>query len=248
MDFSEYLANAPSEQIGPVVKLAQKIIDIGEEIVFIEKDATNPHFGYKYPSEKAIKEEFYPKIRAKKILFWIETKGDKALFGGKDALVLPGVFHFLDAESGGHIWGDFAGSGRYDDKGVYIGTTGIIKYVLTTIGGIVTGDDAEADKTVIGTDTPTNQGSTRTTRARGAAQGTVRCGRCNQNSPLSGVKKFDSQYADKKGAWDVGDKIFLCPICLKNDEKSYDSVERGIERFKQSQEGPKEGDDHAPGM
>ena len=50
-------------------------------------------------------------------------------------------------DSGESLSGTFNGSGRLgDDKGVYIATTGAIKYIFTSLFTIPTGDDAEGDK------------------------------------------------------------------------------------------------------
>ena len=220
--------------------LAQKLIAVGGEIGYIQKDATNPHHKYHYASEKAIKEAVYPKLREHGVLFHLEITGEPCIMD--KALIVPMRWTFTDAASGEIITGLWAGSGRAgDDKGLYIAVTGAIKYALTTIKGIVTGDDPEMDMPVPETKAkpPVKKPATRD-EVLGVkepqpaeeepvkdSEGMLACGVCEETFPETAVKaKFPAKFPDRGGRWDTGELLFYCPKC----EKTVDSFERARER------------------
>ncbi len=115
-----------------------------EAVSFIVKDARNEHFNFNYASEKAIKEAVYPALRKHGVVFQL-SQGIPVMFEGN--MVVPCEYHFHDKDSGECLSGTFNGEGSDNQaKGVYIATTGAIKYLMTSMFGIVTGDDPDHDK------------------------------------------------------------------------------------------------------
>lgn len=246
-------AQPPNDAQPPVVvaepSLLQKLIKIAAEIGHIGKDGHNDHFKYAYASEKAIKEAVYPKLRDYGIVFKMDAVGLPEERGG--ALITLFHYSFIDAVSGETHEGDFLGSGRLgDDKGVYISVTGAIKYIMTTMLGIVTGDDPEADRPVDQRYTPKTNAEP--APANGADVVEVYCDSCKHMYPVSQVppgSRFEASWPDKKsGRWEKGDKVFYCPKCPKGSKtilKLDTAIEDAHERRAIEQEPPADGGPYA---
>lgn len=205
-----------------VLALTQKLLKIGGEIEYIQKDSVNEFQKYRYASERAIKEAIYPKLRENKILFWMEGHADKAHhFKGEkgDTIVIGFTFHFVDTETGAALVGEAVGSGRGgDDKGAYIAWTGALKYTLTTMLGIVTGDDAEADHPVAGTSSQTGGGSSSGVQASAPLPDlndseVLTCPDCGESVTFGSIKPMPAKYGDKKGRWTPGRWVYICAGC-----------------------------------
>lgn len=205
-----------------VLALTQKLLKIGGEIEYIQKDAFNEFKKFKYASEKAIKEAVYPKLRENKILFWMEGHAEKAqhFVGSQNETVILGfTFHFVDTETGAALAGEAVGSGRGgDDKGAYIAWTGALKYVLTTMLGIVTGDDAEADHPVAGTSSQTGGRSPSGVQASAPLpelkdSEILTCPDCGESVTFGSITPIVGKYADKKNRWSPGKWVYVCAGC-----------------------------------
>jgi hypothetical protein len=127
------------------------LLELHRAINRIEKDKHNQQGGYKYASEAAIKETFHPlftelglvliPLRQEFIHFQLPT-GDKKSF----ITTLKCTFALRDLESGEElVMEQMASGGDTLDKGTFKAVTGAIKYVLTTLFLIPTGDDPEKD-------------------------------------------------------------------------------------------------------
>lgn len=132
------------------LKILSKLGLIMSECDYIQKDARNKHGGYNYASERAIKEMVGGSLRRHGVLFQISTANSRVLTGtGTDKInnmiVVDATYTFWDIESGESITGTFEGYGQFrDDKGGYAAVTGLIKYILTSVLLIATGDDPES--------------------------------------------------------------------------------------------------------
>jgi len=127
-------------------KILKKIHAVMEDVSYIQKDAKNAHHGYSYASELAIKKALGEAFRKHKVVFQLETLGATVDPVSK-ATVLQTKYSFYDVESGEQLSGDFVSFGpSRDDKGGWAATTNAIKYILTSMFLIPTGDDAENDK------------------------------------------------------------------------------------------------------
>jgi hypothetical protein len=132
--------------------LNSKLWEILTEIERLPKDKANTQgSGYKYLSESALKERFHP-LFAQHGLLLVPTRTSELTTmppsGGKSSYITTFVqaFSILDLESGESLEMEIPASGGDSlDKGVWKGMTGAIKYVLTTLFLIPTGDDPEAD-------------------------------------------------------------------------------------------------------
>lgn len=204
------------------IELAKKLLEIGEEIQFIQKDAVNEFQKYTYASEETIKRHVYPKLKEKGILFWMEGHADKTQhFAGSknDTIVCGFTFHFLDTETGAALAGEAIGSGRGgDDKGAYIAWTGALKYVLTTILGIITGDDAEKDTPVTGARSPKGGGSGSGAQASAPLpelkdSEVLLCPDCGESVTFGSITPIVGKYADKKNRWSPGKWVYVCDGC-----------------------------------
>lgn len=131
--------------------LHAKLWEILKDIDRIEKDRHNPSGNYRYASEAAIKERFHPLFAQNGLVLVPTRTSDLTTIppsGDKKSYITTFVqgFQILDLESGQSIEMEIPASGADSlDKGVWKGLTGAIKYVLTTLFLIPTGDDPEAD-------------------------------------------------------------------------------------------------------
>ena len=136
-------------------QILKKIALVMKDVSYIQKDATNTFQRYSYASEKVIKEAFGKAFREHRIVFQL-SQGTPHIIEGANTdksgkttttsvVIVPHTYTFYDVDSGESITGTFNGSGQTrDDKGVYAATTGAIKYILTSMFLIVTGDDPES--------------------------------------------------------------------------------------------------------
>ena len=134
-------------------KILKKIHDVMQDVKYIKKDAENKFYNYSYASELAIKTSLGVSFREHGIVFQLETLDQEIVEMGKDKQGVPIVmtvvkcrYTFYDVDSAECISGEFVSSGpARDDKGLWAATTNAIKYILTSMFLIPTGDDAESD-------------------------------------------------------------------------------------------------------
>jgi hypothetical protein len=132
--------------------LHAKLWAILTDIERLPKDKANTQgSGYKYLSESALKERFHP-LFVKHGILLVPTRSTEPVTtppsGTKSSYITTFTqsFAILDLESGERLEMEIAAQGGDSlDKGVWKGITGAIKYVLTTLFLIPTGDDPEAD-------------------------------------------------------------------------------------------------------
>ena len=134
------------------IKLLGKLNAIMAEAGYIKKDKKNLHFGYMYASEQAIKEKLHPLFVSHGVLlFPLAVTQVRTLVGeGKERECFSDVsvkFRVYDCDSGEYIDGEGCGTGsdKPGDKAPYKAWTGALKYILTTLFLIPTGDDPESD-------------------------------------------------------------------------------------------------------
>lgn len=142
------------------LKLYAKLRSILSTIERIEKDKKNEQGGYKYASEKAIKEVFHPLFMEhglilvpvhQELLNFTPPSGDKKSY----ITTVLCRFKIIDLESGAELMLEqIASGGDTLDKGTFKAVTGAIKYVLTTLFLIPTGDDPENDESKKGRQQP----------------------------------------------------------------------------------------------
>ena len=134
-------------------KILKKIHDVMQDVKYIQKDAKNKFHNYSYASELAIKTAMGISFREHGIVFQLETLDQEIVEMGKDKQGAPITmtvvkcrYTFYDVDSAECISGEFISSGpARDDKGLWAATTNAIKYILTSMFLIPTGDDAESD-------------------------------------------------------------------------------------------------------
>lgn len=131
----------------------KKMHAIMSEVNYIQKDKKNPHFGYSYASEAAIKDAMHGLFVKHGVLPQFSTvnqqiqeirRDEKGK--GRYRTTLDLTYRFIDIEDGSSIEGVTAGAGVDDeDKGTYKAITGALKYCLTSQFIIPTGDDPEGE-------------------------------------------------------------------------------------------------------
>lgn len=117
----------------------------------IEKDKHNQQGGYQYASEKAIKETLHPLFMEHGLILvpveqemvnFTPPTGDKRSY----ITTVRCKFAIVDLDTGAYLpMEQLASGGDSLDKGTFKAVTGAIKYVLTTLFLIPTGDDPEKD-------------------------------------------------------------------------------------------------------
>lgn len=134
-----------------MLSLYKKLRAILSTVERIEKDKHNQQGGYKYASEKAIKETLHPLFMEHGLIL-VPTRQDMVNFtppiGDKKSYIttVKCVFEIVDLETGAALrMEQLASGGDSLDKGTFKAVTGAIKYVLTTLFLIPTGDDPEGD-------------------------------------------------------------------------------------------------------
>lgn len=136
-----------AEKIG----LYKKLRAILAAVERIEKDKHNQQGNYQYASEKAIKEVFHPLFMEHGLIL-VPVGQDMVQFtppsGDKKSYIttIKCTFAIVDLETGAELrMEQIASGGDSLDKGTFKAITGAIKYVLTTLFLIPTGDDPEGD-------------------------------------------------------------------------------------------------------
>jgi hypothetical protein len=169
-------ATKPTTEKAHVNSVYKKLSDIMSECSFIEKDKENTHHKYKYLSEEAIKKHVHPLLVKHKVLFKVDAYDQQRV----DTLTTANFkYTFIDTETGDELSGIFCGSGADgQDKGIWKATTGAIKYILTSIFLIPTGDDPEGTEV-----------ATAPAKAKAPAP------RSNAPAPASGYPMSDKQSA-----------------------------------------------------
>jgi hypothetical protein len=138
---------------GPAqLSLYRKLAAVLAAVDRIEKDKENTGGGgYKYASEKVIKETFHPLFATHRILLVpaiAELLHVTPPAQGKTSYIstMRYTFELLDLDSGGSLSLQIILSGGDSlDKGPTKALTGAIKYALTTLFLVPTGDDPEND-------------------------------------------------------------------------------------------------------
>lgn len=134
-----------------MLSLYRKLAAILKAVERIEKDKKNEQGGYKYASEKAIKETMHPLFMEHGLILVPVAQEFISLTppaGGKSSYIttLKCTFEIVDLETGAALrMEQLASGGDTLDKGTFKAVTGAIKYVLTTLFLIPTGDDPEGD-------------------------------------------------------------------------------------------------------
>lgn len=134
-----------------MLSLYRKLAAILKAVERIEKDKKNEQGGYKYASEKAIKETMHPLFMEHGLILVPVAQDFISLTppaGGKSSYIttLKCTFEIVDLETGAALrMEQLASGGDTLDKGTFKAVTGAIKYVLTTLFLIPTGDDPEGD-------------------------------------------------------------------------------------------------------
>lgn len=131
----------------------KKLHLIMSEANYIQKDKKNPHFGYSYASEAAIKETLHELFVKHGVMPSFSTlnqqitemyRNEKGKAQYRTTLTL--AFRFFDIDDGSSVEGTMEGAGvDGEDKGTYKAITGALKYCLTSQFIIPTGDDPESD-------------------------------------------------------------------------------------------------------
>ena len=127
--------------------LLGKLHSIAAEVGYIQKDATNAFHKYNYASEKAIKTALHAAFVQHGILMQLNTSNIRIVPDNKGTTLIDVGYAFIDCATGERLEGTFVSSGSNgQDKGVWIAVTGAIKYILTSMFLIPTGDDPEDPK------------------------------------------------------------------------------------------------------
>ncbi len=137
-------------------KILKKLGEVMKDIPRIEKDAENKFDGFRYASEKAIKEALHTAFVKHGILFMLDT-GNVIVLDDK-TITIDCEYRFFDIDSGESVSGKFIGAGLKNkkEKGVYGAVTGAIKYILTSTFLIPTGNDPDGQN-----ETPTKRTATK---------------------------------------------------------------------------------------
>ncbi len=155
---------ATKETTGTNTKILAKLWQMMSELTYIKKDKKNTFFNYTYASEYAVKEAVQEQLIKHKVIFqfgvtdWHTTNLPSELVNGKwqpqeQLTTIKTSYKFIDVDSGEFIEGSFAGTGSdKNDKGVYKAITGAIKYTLTSIFLIPSGDHNDPEHDVPNTD------------------------------------------------------------------------------------------------
>lgn len=179
--------------------LHAKLWEILKDIDRIEKDKHNTNGNYRYASEAAIKERFHPLFAQHGLVLVPTRTSDLTTIppsGDKKSYITTFVqgFQILDLESGQSIKMEIPASGGDSlDKGVWKGLTGAIKYVLTTLFLIPTGDDPEAD----GANPKERQRPQAKAQGNQDAQATITDAQVKRFFAICTAKKIDNEHAKK---------------------------------------------------
>lgn len=136
----------------PPTGLYQKLHAILKDVQYIQKDKSNEFHRYRYASEAAIKRALHKAFIDHRVLCQFELldvrERDAApTKAGKPQWITRVTigYRFIDIDGGDTLGGTFFGVGiDSEDKGLYKAITGGLKYMLTSMFLIETGDDPEA--------------------------------------------------------------------------------------------------------
>ena len=174
--------------------LYEKLWKILKAVERIEKDKHNQQGGYKYASESAIKEALHP-LFAEHGLVLRPADMDQVSFtppsGDKKSYIttLKIRFELIDLESGEFMpLVILASGGDTLDKGTFKAITGALKYALTTLFLIPTGDDPEANAAVGATERPRP-------RAKQDPEATISAEQVSRLWAICKTKKIDEAFA-----------------------------------------------------
>lgn len=118
---------------------------------YLKKDGVNSKMGYKYVSERKIKEHINPLFKKHGVIFKVDAVNPQIIPIGEKGRVLTTVevkYSFILADNPEEkLVGSFIGQGADNgDKGIYKAITGAIKYIIMSLFLIPTGDDPENDE------------------------------------------------------------------------------------------------------
>jgi len=144
---------AQIQESTPLKKLAQKMILIGEDVQYIQKQGHNQFHKYNYVTESDVVNAFSKAMQKQQVfMFSSIIERDCQSYktrGGKDAFLVTVKLEvtFVDTESGEQFSSIFFGDGSdSDDKAIYKAITGAQKYALMKTFLVATGDDPEHDR------------------------------------------------------------------------------------------------------
>ena len=123
------------------------------DVSYIQKDAHNSHGNYNYASEYAIKMALHKAFVEHGVIMQLSVEDARVETlepskQGRDTkvFILKTAYTFHDVDSSDKLSGTFIGCGQgRDDKGANAAVTTNIKYILTSMFLIPTGDDPEND-------------------------------------------------------------------------------------------------------
>ncbi len=118
---------------------------------YLKKDGVNSKMGYKYISERKIKEYVNPLFKKHGVIFKVDVTNPQMMPIGEKGRVLTTVevkYSFILVENPEErITGSFIGQGADNgDKGIYKAITGAVKYVFMNLFLVPTGDDPENEE------------------------------------------------------------------------------------------------------
>lgn len=206
-----------------------KIAAIMAEIDRVPKRGVNKFHGYRYASEQDIKELLHPLLAKHGLVFTMSVTDEPKVLEervyNKKAewtvesrmepigIFFPVRFAFIDPESGDSLTGEFWAEGSSnDDKGLWKGVTGALKYIATTTFFLPTGDDPEDDENARG-DQPQAKIAGKIEPREPGQGGEVTCKSCGAVHDRSSIKPFPSKFDNRKYGYSVGDPCFRCPEC-----------------------------------
>lgn len=136
-------------QSAPQTKILKKLNAIQKKVTYMSKDGKNSAQGYSYLTEAQITDMFKPLLESAGVFFAYSSQitGSQLSPTGKQIVTdVSVVYQFLDIDSGEAMVGIAAGQGSDgNDKGVFKGITGAVKYIFMKTFLIPTGNDPEDD-------------------------------------------------------------------------------------------------------
>jgi hypothetical protein len=138
--------------LGSLKNLAQKMINIMQEVAYIPKTGFNAFHKYRYTTEADVSTALSKALIKHKVFMFssvlereskiYQTRTNKEAF----LITVKLALTFIDVESGESFTGIFFGDGSDpDDKGLYKAMTGAQKYALMKTFLVATGSDPEQE-------------------------------------------------------------------------------------------------------
>lgn len=126
------------------LNIAQRMLKVMEAIESLPKDMTNSHHGYKYTSERTVKDAVRKELIKNGILFAFNTSNLRV---ENNVTVIDVNYQFINVNNVTDFFaGNFVATGpARDDKGNWAAVTGAIKYIMTSNFLIPTGGDPEEE-------------------------------------------------------------------------------------------------------